>query len=59
VEPEPWHFSFAPIAENARRALTPAVLREAIVAAPLLGKEEVLARLDELHTRYVASIDWP
>ena len=27
VAPEPWHFSFAPSAENARRKLTPAVLR--------------------------------
>jgi LAS superfamily LD-carboxypeptidase LdcB len=59
VAPEPWHFSFAPVAENARRALQPAVLRTAIAAAPLLGKEQVLARLDELHARYVDSIDWP
>jgi LAS superfamily LD-carboxypeptidase LdcB len=59
VQPEPWHFSFAPIAENARRALTPAMLHEAISEAPLLGKERVLARLDELHARYVARIDWP
>ena len=59
VQPEPWHFSFAPIADNARRQLTEAVLREALTAAPLLGKEHVLARLDELHARYVASIDWP
>ena len=59
VQPEPWHFSFAPIAENARRRLTPAVLHAAIAAAPLLGKEHVLARLDELHARYVATIDWP
>jgi len=59
VQPEPWHFSFAPIAEDARRSLTPAVLRAALTEAPLLGKEHVLARLDELHSRYVASIDWP
>lgn len=59
VRPEPWHFSFAPVAENARRALSPAVLYKAVIAAPLLGKEEVLARLDELHARYVANIDWP
>jgi LAS superfamily LD-carboxypeptidase LdcB len=59
VRPEPWHFSFAPVAETARRALSPAVLHKAIAAAPLLGKEEVLARLDELHARYVAAIDWP
>jgi LAS superfamily LD-carboxypeptidase LdcB len=59
VQPEPWHFSFAPIAEKARRGLSPAVLCSAIAGAPLLGKEVVLARLDELHARYVAAIDWP
>ena len=59
VRPEPWHFSFAPVADNARRALSPGVLHRAIISAPLLGKEEVFARLDELHARYVASIDWP
>jgi LAS superfamily LD-carboxypeptidase LdcB len=59
VRPEPWHFSFAPIAEGARRSLSAAMLRQAIAAAPLLGKEQVLARLEELHARYVAAIDWP
>jgi LAS superfamily LD-carboxypeptidase LdcB len=59
VQPEPWHFSFAPIAENARRRLSPQVLRNAIAAAPLLGKEVVLEHLDELHARYVATIDLP
>jgi hypothetical protein len=39
--------------------LTAAVLREALGEAPLSGKEHVLGRLDELHARYVASIDWP
>jgi LAS superfamily LD-carboxypeptidase LdcB len=59
VAAEPWHLSFAPIAENARRALRPGVLRQALEAAPLLGRGEVLTRLDELHARYVAAIDWP
>jgi len=59
VQPEPWHFSFAPIAEPARHRLTPAVLHEALQAADLAGKQPVLARLEELHARYVASIDWP
>ncbi len=59
VAPEPWHFSFAPVAEQARRALTPSVLHEALAAAPLLGKEQVLGRLEELHSRFVATIDWP
>ncbi len=59
VEPEPWHFSFAPVAEPARRALTPGVLRDALHDAPLAGKDHVLERLEELHARYVAGIDWP
>jgi LAS superfamily LD-carboxypeptidase LdcB len=59
VAPEPWHFSFAPVAEFARRRLTPAVLRAALESAPLLGKDAVLERLDELHARYVAAIDLP
>lgn len=59
VEPEPWHFSFAPVAEPARRALTAAALHDALREAPLAGKEYVLERLEDLHARYVASIDWP
>ena len=59
VQPEPWHFSFAPLAEGARHALTPAILRDAIEAAPLLGKEHVMPALEELHARYVAAIDLP
>jgi LAS superfamily LD-carboxypeptidase LdcB len=59
VQPEPWHFSFAPIAEKARQRLSPQVLRTVIAAAPLLGKDVVLEHLDELHARYVATIDLP
>ncbi len=59
VQPEAWHFSFAPLAEPARRALRVADLREALREAPLAGKDSVLERLEELHERYVARIDWP
>jgi LAS superfamily LD-carboxypeptidase LdcB len=59
VQAEPWHLSFAPIAEKARQALSPKVLRAAVASAPLLGKDVVLERLEELHARYVAAIDLP
>ena len=59
VRPEPWHFSFAPVAEMARRDLSVEVLRSVLAQAPLLGKEHILDRLDELHARYVARIDMP
>jgi len=59
VQAEAWHFSFAPLAEPARRALRVADLRDALRGAPLAGKDAVLERLGELHERYVARIDWP
>ena len=59
VQPEPWHFSFAPLAEPARRALSVAELRDALRGAPLAGGDLVLERLEELHERYVTRIDWP
>jgi hypothetical protein len=59
VQAEPWHWSFAPVSEPARRHLTAAMLRAAIENAPLLGKDLVLKRLDELHRRYVERIDMP
>ncbi len=59
VQAEPWHLSFAPLAETARQSLSAKVLQAAIVSAPLLGKDVVLERLDELHARYVAAIDLP
>lgn len=59
VRPEPWHYSFAPIAEPARRRLSVQALREALQDAELLGRDPVLAQLAGLHQRYVANIDWP
>jgi LAS superfamily LD-carboxypeptidase LdcB len=59
VAPEPWHWSYAPIAEAGRALLTPAILSRAIENAPLLGKECLLDRIPELHARFVQRIDPP
>jgi LAS superfamily LD-carboxypeptidase LdcB len=59
VQAEAWHYSFAPVAEFARRRLTPGVLRDALAGAELAGKDAVLQRIEELHGRYVAGVDWP
>jgi LAS superfamily LD-carboxypeptidase LdcB len=59
VEPEPWHHSFAPVAEPARRALTPGLLRAALAEAPIADRAFLLERIEEIHARYAASIDWP
>ncbi|MDE2304958.1 MAG: M15 family metallopeptidase [Gammaproteobacteria bacterium] len=57
VRPEPWHYSFAPVADEAVRRLGIDVLREALEAAPLEGRAAVLSRLAELHARFVVAID--
>jgi LAS superfamily LD-carboxypeptidase LdcB len=59
VQPEPWHLSFAPVAEPALAALTPAVLSAALAASGIAGRDAVLARLPEIYVRYVTSIDPP
>ena len=57
VAPEPWHLSFAPVAERALAQLTVEVLRAALEERAVLGKERLLERLAEIHRRYVASVD--
>jgi LAS superfamily LD-carboxypeptidase LdcB len=53
VQPEPWHLSYAPVAEPALAAFSSELLRAALVDSDLLGKEQVLERLPELVERYV------
>jgi hypothetical protein len=59
VQPEPWHLSYAPLAQAALRALTPQVLAEALAGSGMHGREAVLARLGEIYPRYVTAIDPP
>jgi len=59
VQPEPWHYSFAPIAESARDALDLRILHEALLESPVLGKDALLSDLEVLHERYVVRVDWP
>ena len=59
VAPEPWHWSYAPIAESARVQLTPDILSSAIQESALLGKGYLLDRLSEVYARFVQAIDPP
>ena len=57
VRPEPWHLSYAPVAERALRGLTTARLRAVIEAADIDGKPEILGSLERVHATYVANVD--
>jgi hypothetical protein len=59
VAPERWHLSYAPIAQEYLRMLTPDVLRRTIESADMRLKDEVLARLDEVHGRFVTNTGAP
>jgi LAS superfamily LD-carboxypeptidase LdcB len=59
VYPEPWHLSHAPTASVAMRMLTPELVAATLRDAEILGRDEVLARLDDIYCRYVANISEP
>jgi len=59
VSPEPWHISYAPLAQQCCRALTTEVLSSAICSAEVDGCEILLQQIAELHARYIVDVDEP
>lgn len=59
VQPEPWHLSYAPVAERALATFSIGLLREALVDAGLAAPESVSRRLPEIYQRYVLNVDPP
>ena len=59
VSPEPWHLSYAPVAQRAQRALSLQGLREVLAAVEIDGRDEVLETLAENFRRYVVEVDAP
>jgi LAS superfamily LD-carboxypeptidase LdcB len=59
VQPEPWHLSFAPIAQRALERLTLPVLSAALAGAALEGRATVLAQLPQIYHRYVLAVASP
>lgn len=53
VSPEPWHLSYAPLANRYARAMTPEVLADYLQTESFALKETVMAHLPELFQRYV------
>jgi LAS superfamily LD-carboxypeptidase LdcB len=59
VSPEPWHLSYAPVSVPALESLSLSLLRRVLEASPIAGKPHVLARLPEIYTRFLLSVDAP
>jgi LAS superfamily LD-carboxypeptidase LdcB len=59
VLPEPWHLSYAPLAQQAMAALSVAVLEAALAAEGIDGLDAVRSRLPEIVARYVMNVEAP
>jgi LAS superfamily LD-carboxypeptidase LdcB len=59
VAPEPWHLSYAPVAEAAAAQFSVRDLREVIEASEIEGRDEVLAALERNYSTYVLNVDPP
>ncbi|HEY0682680.1 MAG TPA: M15 family metallopeptidase [Steroidobacter sp.] len=59
VSPEPWHLSYAPISQPALESLSLSTLRRVLEGSNIEGKPHVLARLPEIYTRFLLSVDTP
>jgi LAS superfamily LD-carboxypeptidase LdcB len=59
VSPEPWHLSYAPVSLPALESFSLSMLRHVIETSSIAGKPYVLARLPEIYTRFMLSIDSP
>jgi len=57
VRPEPWHISYAPVSRQAQRDLDLGTLAEALQGQEVLGLHAIVARLPEIHERYVRTVD--
>jgi LAS superfamily LD-carboxypeptidase LdcB len=59
VQPEPWHLSYAPVAQPALRRMTERLLASAIEGAGVEGEAEILAQLPGIRRRYLLDVDAP
>jgi LAS superfamily LD-carboxypeptidase LdcB len=59
VSPEPWHLSYAPVSQAALESLSLSTLRRVLETSSIEGKSHVLARLPEIYTRFLLSVDAP
>jgi LAS superfamily LD-carboxypeptidase LdcB len=59
VQPEPWHLSYAPVAQQAMAQFSSQMLQQALAEAGLDAIAAVSRRLPEIVQRYVLNIDSP
>jgi LAS superfamily LD-carboxypeptidase LdcB len=59
VCPEPWHLSYAPVAQRLQAALSVELLESVVRGSELELKETVLKHLHDIYDRFVVNVDVP
>ncbi|GLS84292.1 M15 family metallopeptidase [Paraferrimonas haliotis] len=59
VQPEPWHYSYAPIATQCLNGCDLSALNKVIKDANITLQDEVLAKLEHIRKHYVLQVDQP
>ena len=59
VAVEPWHLSYAPLAEKFQHQLSIELLSETIVNSNIQGKKAILNNLDDIFNRYIINVGEP
>lgn len=59
VNPEPWHISYSPIAQACLPLLTPKLLSDLIKTNEIQGSVYILKNIEDIHTKFVMSINAP
>ena len=59
VQPEPWHLSYAPVADAALPALTPELLARTLSGVHIEGSAVIARDLHAIHARYVCAVAQP
>jgi hypothetical protein len=53
VAPEPWHLSYAPVANKYYAQFSADILREQIMQTDIMLKQSILKNLDEIYQRFI------
>ncbi|MCC5856331.1 MAG: M15 family metallopeptidase [Idiomarina sp.] len=56
VAPEPWHWSYVPVAKEYARAASVEQIARILTEHPFTGSQRVIAELDEYVARYVTNV---
>ena len=56
VASEPWHLSYAPLAQQYQQAFNIERLAKALVNSSILGKDEIINNLDDIAKRYINNV---